>query len=242
VLSLRASIDSSRTLAGSCFELSMKTKIILPLALCSLLAGTSPCSFDAQAQNAEVRTGRLSAGLDEIVKLIKAGVDESVILVFIQKSPVAYNPDADEIIQLRELGVSSSIITALLRHGEELRQRTAATEKQLAPAARPATVDPPAPTPAPTVQAVTSYPASYPNVVYTAPTYYAAPAYGYGAYGYPGYFYPRAYSCYPGAYYYGGYPRVSFGLSFGGGYYGGGGFYAGGYRGGYYRGGYGYCR
>src|SRR5262249_39735257 len=66
---------------------------------------------------------RLSSGLDEVVKLTKAGVDESVILAFVQNSSVAYHPSAQEIIKLRELGISSAVITALLHRGEELHQR-----------------------------------------------------------------------------------------------------------------------
>jgi hypothetical protein len=237
-------------------ELSMKATMIFPLTLFGLLIGAGQLPLAGQilvAQNSSptinatetratgVKTVRLSAGLDEIVKLTKAGVDESVILVFVEKSPVAYNPTADEIIRLRENGVSSAVVAALLKRGEEIRQRAAETAKQPASASQaPATVNPPAPTPATPTQTVTTSP----TVVYTTPTYYASPAYGWGGYYSPGYFYPPAYSCYPGGYYYRGYyPRFSVGIGFGG-YYGHGGFY-GGYRGGYaghYRGGYGYCR
>src|SRR5690349_23913031 len=50
---------------------------------------------------------RFSAGLDDVVKLTKAGVEESVILAFVQSSTIAYRPNAQEIVRLRELGVSS---------------------------------------------------------------------------------------------------------------------------------------
>jgi hypothetical protein len=228
----------------------MKAPFVFSIALCTLAAGPGQTLLTTHAAaqtytpqvvappaGNQVQTTGLSVGLDEIVKLVKAGVDESVILVFIQRSTVPYNPDADEIIRLRELGVSSTLITALLRHGEALRQATAQVQKQTSPAPQPATVQPPAPTPvAPTtvVQAAPSYPVSYPNVVYTYPTYYG---------GYGGYYYPAAYPYYGGCYYGGYYPGISVGFAFGNGYCGrgyyGGGYYGCGYRGGvYYGGGY----
>ena len=63
------------------------------------------------------RTPYLSAGLPEIVKMHKAGVDASVLLAFVQNSPVAYHPAAEEIIFLRDQGLSSEIISALSRCG-----------------------------------------------------------------------------------------------------------------------------
>jgi hypothetical protein len=180
---------------------------------------------------------RFSAGLDDIVKLAKSGVDEAVILAFVQSSPVAYHPSAQEILKLRELGISSSIISALLRRGSEVRDRTAQAQKEASAAtiqsAAPAAVSTPQPAaatssaypPSATYYAPSSYPVTYPSVVYTYPSYpYAVPSYGY--YGYGGCYYPRNYSCYSGAGFYGGfYPGVSVGLNFGGvrfsGHYGG---------------------
>src|SRR5258706_16044924 len=48
------------------------------------------------------RTPYLSAGLPEVVKMHKAGVDAPVLLAFVQNSPVAYHPSAKEIIYLRD--------------------------------------------------------------------------------------------------------------------------------------------
>ena len=246
----------------------MKTGSISLVALCGLLAGVGMIGLNGpatvvQAQNAEtpsaapaqpaaadaaktrpaVKPARLSAGLDEIVKLAKAGVDESVILAFIQSSSVAYRPSAPEIIKLRELGISSAITTALLRRGDEVRQRAAQAQQEstnravqpAAPAAAPAPTPPATPPAAPEQPTATYY---VPSVSYPSVTYASYPAYSYG---YGGSYYPRYYSagyCYPRYYsagycsprYYSGYPRASFyagypGLSFGvrfGGHYGGG--------------------
>jgi len=72
----------------------------------------------------------LSSGLPEIVKMHKAGVDASVLLAFIQNSPMAYNPSAKEIIYLRDSGISNEIISAMLRRGGELRDRAAEAHRE----------------------------------------------------------------------------------------------------------------
>ncbi|HEU0040161.1 MAG TPA: hypothetical protein VFR76_12900 [Verrucomicrobiae bacterium] len=183
-------------------------------------------SAAAKAENvAATKAPRLSWGLDDVVKLSKAGVDESVIQSYIQNSGVGYNPTAQDIIQLRELGVSPQIAAALMQRGSEVRQ-TATVEAQkqaqaAAPAAAPAQAAP----------------------VYTEPATYVAPAstvayigYPSYAYSYGGYYGPSYYSYpyYPRYYgYYGGfYPGVSVGFRFGSGYSGGHGGYHGGYHGG----------
>jgi len=216
----------------------MKAIRILVIGLCGALAGSNPLVFAGQTANdqaaganntssAAAKTGnvaatqapKLSWGLDDVVKLSKAGVDESVILSYIQNSGVGYNPNAQDIIQLRELGVSSQITAALMQRGSEVRQAaTVAAQKQAQAAAAPAQAAP----------------------VYTAPATYVAPAstvtyigYPSYAYDYGGYYGPSYYSYpyYPRYYgYYGGfYPSVSVGFRFGGGHFGGhfGGFHGG---------------
>lgn len=59
----------------------------------------------------------LSPGLQEIVKMVQAGVGNDVVVSFVENSPTAYFPSADDVIRLNELGVPSSVILALLRNG-----------------------------------------------------------------------------------------------------------------------------
>src|SRR5687767_5029354 len=66
------------------------------------------------------RTPYLSAGLPEIVKMHKAGVDASVLMAYVRNSPVAYHPSAKEVIYLRDQGVSFELISAMLQRGGEL--------------------------------------------------------------------------------------------------------------------------
>src|SRR5262245_40931163 len=63
----------------------------------------------------------LSAGISDIVKMHQAGVEEPVLLAFIQSSTVAYHPSAREVIYLREIGLPQSLLTAMLKRGGELR-------------------------------------------------------------------------------------------------------------------------
>jgi hypothetical protein len=163
-----------------------------------------------KSTEASARMPYLSAGLPEIVKMHKAGVDASVLLAFVQNSPVAYHPSAKEVIYLRDQGLSSEIISALLRRGGELRDRAAEAARQersrSAPAPAPAPMAPPAPaSPAPPQAA-----ASTPVVVYANPTYpvYTTPAYVTSAsysYPWPAYYgnpyCGPSYSCYRPAYY-----------------------------------------
>ena len=223
----------------------MKVTRILAIGLCGTLGGSSPLLFAGQTANgqtaganypkatetdnppsataksenvAPTKAPKLSWGLDDVVKLSKAGVDESVIHSYIQNSGVGYNPTAQDIIQLRELGVSSQITAALMQRGSEVRQAaTVEAQKQAQAAASAAAPAQAAP-------------------VYTAPATYVAPAstvtyIGYPSYGYSygGYYGPSYYS-YP--YYYGGfYPSVAVGFRFGGGHFGG---FPGGFHGGFH--------
>jgi hypothetical protein len=210
---------------------------------------------------ASAKAPYLSAGLPEIVKMHKAGVDASVLMAFVQNSPVAYHPSAKEIIYLRDQGLSSEIISALLRRGGELRDRAAeaAREERSRTAPAPAPVAPPAPaSPAPPQAAASTPVVVYANStypVYTTPTYVSYASYGYGVPAYYGnsYYRPSCYSyragCYPYAYggyrsswypsFYAGYRSGcysgwGFGVGYGGGrYYGHGGGHYYGHGGGY---------
>jgi hypothetical protein len=232
------------------------------------LSGAEPSAPAAKPPGAIIITnatnGRmpyLSAGLPEIVKMHKAGVDASVLMAYVRNSPVAYHPSAKEIIYLRDQGISSDLISAMLQRGGELRDRAAeaqreernrATPPPAAPPAAPAAPAPATPSPPQAAAPVVVY-ANNPDPVY--PTYvnyaysYAAPAYyNYAPYYrsscyYPSYYRPSYYrgyysGCYPRyglsvGYSSGCYPRYGLSVGYRGGYgYGGGYRYAGG----------GYCR
>ena len=56
----------------------------------------------------------------EIEKLTKAGVDEGVVMSYINNSAGTFSLTADQIISLKNLGVSTYVINAMIEHDREL--------------------------------------------------------------------------------------------------------------------------
>ena len=144
----------------------------------------------------------LSIGLDDVVKLSKSGVNESVVLAFVENSPVAYHPSADDILKLRDAGVSSKVISAIIQRGGELRrqlmQAAIARARQAA-----AEVPPPVQQPAATTYAVPTYAAPASSALYLNDYPLSYPYYNYWWYNYnwsyPAFYYPYTY--YPSVYF-----------------------------------------
>jgi hypothetical protein len=59
---------------------------------------------------------KLSQPLNDVVKLIHAGVSEQVLMAFIAGASEPFDAGSAEIIYLHDLGVSATVITALLQH------------------------------------------------------------------------------------------------------------------------------
>jgi len=220
----------------------MKTNRIAFAALWITVAAFSLCLIKLPATEdtltvsaillKHAQASQLSPALEEIVKLSKAGVAESVTLAYIQTSPTAYALDAQDILRLRELGVSSPVVTAMMQHGDELRRSAAAASHQTQSTAVARATPSAVPAPAPVSYAPSpSYPANSVSVTYIG--YPRSDCYpGYVGYGYGGW--SPSYYSYAPRFGYGAFgPRVGFGLSYGV-------VYAG-YTRGYY-GGYGRCR
>lgn len=153
----------------------------------------------------------LSSSLQDVVKLTKAGVPDSVVLNYVQSSQKAYAVDAQDIIQLRAEGVSPEVTTALIQQGEALRKADAA--KAAAATATAATTAPVVVAQPPVV--VTTPEITYvPTPVYprssVSVTYIGYPSYSYSGY-YCGYRYP-SYSSWGPRYYSFSTPRVHVGF------------------------------
>jgi hypothetical protein len=232
----------------------MNANRISPITLGAALVVASLGNFNVQAadqpatasavSNKYAQSPRLTPGLEEVVKLIKAGVSEPVTIAYIKNSTRSFSMDAQDILLLQGKGVSPQVLTAMIQHSDELRRATGEASQPVQPNA-PATtgyqspssvITAPAQAP---VQYVTapSAPASSVSVTYIGyPRYSYATGYrGYrGYYGYPVYgagSYPGYYSCAPRYYSYGG-VWVGSGMGYGGVYHGG---YDRGYHGGYVR-------
>jgi uncharacterized protein DUF6600 len=68
----------------------------------------------ARAQDAAVY---MPAGVEDVVKLTKAGMSEDIILSKVKKAGVSYDLSTDQMIYLKNQGVSQNVITALLQAG-----------------------------------------------------------------------------------------------------------------------------
>jgi hypothetical protein len=65
--------------------------------------------------------GTYSAGVAEIIQMLDAGVEPPVLLAYIQRSCIPYEPDATELITLKDRGASTEILLALLHRGDQVR-------------------------------------------------------------------------------------------------------------------------
>jgi len=83
-----------------------------------------------------------SSPLAQVVRLVQAGVDQSVILAYVTNSISTFNLDSDKIIYLTNLGVPNEITTAMMQRDQILQQQMAAAAN---------TAPPPAPAPDTTV-------------------------------------------------------------------------------------------
>ena len=98
---------------------------------------------------------KLSSPLGEVVKLAQAGVDETVMLSYVNNSASMFNLASNEIIYLNDIGVPNSVVTAMIQRDQALKQSwtdaaqtqnaTAQANAQAAPAAAPTCMNPPQP-------------------------------------------------------------------------------------------------
>jgi hypothetical protein len=58
-----------------------------------------------------------SAGVDEVLKMLQAGVSKDVIRMYIENSPIVYVLSPGDIIALKENAVPDDITTAMLKRG-----------------------------------------------------------------------------------------------------------------------------
>ena len=83
-------------------------------------ASPAPALADADSKTSPAASApRLSPWTSEIVKLAQAGIDEGVVLAFIENCGT-FSLGADQIIHLVDVGVSSQVINAMLQHDYDL--------------------------------------------------------------------------------------------------------------------------
>lgn len=69
-----------------------------------------------------------SEGVDEIIRLQQGGVNQRVLLAFVENSATAYDPSAAEIQKMEDAGVGATVIVAMIDHGKALRKEPVTAE------------------------------------------------------------------------------------------------------------------
>ncbi|MEY2466059.1 MAG: hypothetical protein QOD03_580 [Verrucomicrobiota bacterium] len=86
---------------------------------------STPASALGTATNVNV-----SPAVAEIVKLVQAGVDESVLLSFATNSGSIFDLSSDDIVYLNDIGVPGSVVTAMIQHDQVLKANPAYVQSQ----------------------------------------------------------------------------------------------------------------
>lgn len=56
--------------------------------------------------------------LNDVVKLVRAGVNESILMAYVTNSPSAFNVSSDDVVYLNDLGVPQTVVTAMLQRDQ----------------------------------------------------------------------------------------------------------------------------
>lgn len=102
--------------------------------------------------------------LNDVVKLVRAGVNEDILMAYVTNSPNAFDLSSDDVVYLNDLGVSQTVVSAMLQRDQYFNSTAAQAGAQapvqpgypvVAPS-QPAETGPPpvAQTPVPDVSAV----------------------------------------------------------------------------------------
>ncbi len=167
-------------------------------------SAAQPASVESIRQKIEALNSAPSEGVQELVRLSKAGLDQKVLDTYVQNSRLP-EPSPRDIVYLHDQGVPEDVINSLIRHGREMRDQARKearkAAKQQAAAAGNAQSAAPAQTVPPYTYDTQGYTYNYPqNNVVIIPynpyrsyyrSYYSPPFYGLS---YP--YYPW-YSCQP---------------------------------------------
>ena len=95
--------------------------------------------------------------LAQVIRLVQAGVEQSVILTYISNSASPFGLNSDEIIYLNDLGAPPEIANAMMQRDQQLQQ--AGVTANVLPAQAENTAESPAATPADTTETTTAPPA-----------------------------------------------------------------------------------
>lgn len=73
----------------------------------------------------DVARRTMPPGVDEVLQLAESGAAEEVLRAYVETADVPYALAVDDMVYLRDIGIPSSVIAAMLKRGNELREREA---------------------------------------------------------------------------------------------------------------------
>ena len=71
--------------------------------------------------------------LAQVIRLVQAGVEQSVILAYVSNSSSLFNLDSDKIIYLNDIGAPKEIVTAMMQRDQQLKQMSVTAGTQTTP-------------------------------------------------------------------------------------------------------------
>jgi hypothetical protein len=90
------------------------------------------------------RPSHLSTNVLDVLHLAESGVEEPVILAYVDNSQTPFDLSSEDIIYLRDIGISPQIVSAMLRQDNVLRERLPQSTVPNEPLPSPVTNAPPA--------------------------------------------------------------------------------------------------
>ena len=84
---------------------------------------------DGKAGRDSAIKAKHSAGVDEVLQMMRAGVSTEVMKTYIENSPIPYSLTAKDIIALKDQAVPDDLTTAMLKRGAAVRAQVTQSSK-----------------------------------------------------------------------------------------------------------------
>ena len=81
----------------------------------------APANTNPRPNTPSTTPSKYAPGVDEILKMMQAGVSTQVMLNYVENSPIPYRLDPADIITLKQQAVPDDVTTAMLKRGAALR-------------------------------------------------------------------------------------------------------------------------
>src|SRR6185437_259090 len=134
---------------------------------------TAPGTIISTPETSSANTNVNNPQITDFVKLVQAGVGESVLMAYVTNSPGAFNLSSDDVVYLNDLGAPETVVAAMLQRDQQINgSAAAAAPTQPQPYTYPNSVETPQAMTPSQQQYVQQYemPATYQTAMAEAPT------------------------------------------------------------------------